>query len=337
MTKACCGSKSSVAEAHDNVIRPRFGSPRADAAHNGSLDEATVSAVVVPQNPLWDIDLGAEQGIGLIRLRTEPGKTLQDFWIFVSSEPLGSLSFDAVCKDPDVWRLHVKGALRPLDDIVMDAEVSGRFVRVQAAQQTGTLPIAEVDIHLPTATDDLLQNGSDNALTVRERGWAQNKQAAARNQDQKAPRTPAMESYFQNVQTTAGAPYVLSFERVIDRATPHSDRFFVWWNGQLLRFVGHTETGYFEADVVGTGASDRILFREDRSNGGGVLMETVCLSPKGTSEIDQDAANLIDWGAFRSVPTSKPTSQGDTAVLAKGLRAVIHSDEQDAIVFRSPT
>ena len=329
------------AKLKDNVIRPNFGSPRAKPSNGMPEESQSVATAVVPQNPLWDIDLGAEQGIGMIRLRTDPGKVLRDFWIFVSKDPFGSKSLEATLKDPHVWRVQMDGPVLPLEDVRLGQGVNGRFVRLQSTQKSGTIPLAEMDIHLPKATHDLLANGHDNALTINENGWTQTNQAAPLGRQKQRTTSPTMVGFFQDVKTAADKTYVLSFDRVVPRVAMQSNRFHVWWNGQLLRFSRRdSETGRFVAEVKGSGGSDRLLFREDRSNGGGILLDSISLRAKtGQGPASDDKPDLIDWAAFRSISkqngaaSNAQMSQSHGDEVASRLASLASPDEDDEIVF----
>jgi Ca2+-binding RTX toxin-like protein len=92
---------------------------------------------------------------------------------------------------------------------------------------------------------------------------------------------------WQDVATVAGQTYTLSFDFGA-RYGGASDAFEVYWNGQLLQSVQQTtQWGWSTATftVTGTGALDRLEFRElPGSDGGGAFLDNVRLVSTAAAE-----------------------------------------------------
>ncbi len=94
----------------------------------------------------------------------------------------------------------------------------------------------------------------------------------------------SLDAIYQDVQTQAGETYQISFDmraRSTNGAS-ESETAFVEWNGQLIKADGFNPTSNSAwttntAEVKGTGGSDRLLFREARSDGYGPLLDNISL------------------------------------------------------------
>lgn len=296
---------------------------------------ASVSKTVVTRTPLWEVDLGGIQDIGQIRVHTETGAAISNYWILVSDVPFNSGNLSAALTDPGVWSFHNPGTAGAIENLNTDEGVTGRYVRIQLESQDASISLAEVEIFLPTPTEELLVNGSFEALSVRDGGWVHvddsevagwkslngerlefwdsgHSGVTASDGETLAEldynRAGEIDGIYQDVETIAGEVYTLTFDMRARRsdAASGSETLYVEWNGQLLQADG------FNADsnaswtsvsvtVVGTGGTDRIVFREGASDGFGPLIDNVSLKGRADNGPTPEPVNLLTNGSFESV------------------------------------
>ena len=114
-----------------------------------------------------------------------------------------------------------------------------------------------------------------------------------------------LDAIYQDVQTVAGQTYTLTFDMRSRGTNFNSDgeAVVVEWNGAKVKVDGFRAAAAGEwttitTEVVGTGGSDRILFRESAtpgaSNGLGPLLDNISL------ELNVPAPNLVVNGSFEA-------------------------------------
>ena len=127
----------------------------------------------------------------------------------------------------------------------------------------------------------------------------------------------AVDTLYQNVQTTNGALYTLSVD--LRARVGNTDTVEVWWAGQRIATVNPSATAWttYTYVVTGTGGSDRLEFRETaaQNNGSGALIDNVRLLGAG----GQQHSVTVTLGA---PPANQPpviTSNGGGATAAIAL------------------
>ena len=103
---------------------------------------------------------------------------------------------------------------------------------------------------------------------------------------------------YQDVQTEAGASYALSF----DAAALNHGSIKIYWNGDIVGEITPESEDWqaFQFDVVGTGGTDRLEFRESwdhSSNGGSVVTGIDNVSLVAQPDSGGYAVDTLDGGA----------------------------------------
>ncbi len=113
--------------------------------------------------------------------------------------------------------------------------------------------------------------------------------------------SPELDNIYQDVQTTAGESYTISFAGL--QRDADSDDIEVYWNGVLVGTAtptSNTDWETFTFTVTGTGGTDRLEFREaaGQDDGTGPLLDDISLISAGNDTIDGgDGADTVDAGA----------------------------------------
>lgn len=109
------------------------------------------------------------------------------------------------------------------------------------------------------------------------------------------------DSIYQDVETTAGETYELSFQ-AMERPFSDGDSVEVHWDGVLIGTISptsQTEWETFTFEVTGSGGTDRLSFSElaTEDSSIGPLLDNVTLRANGNDTIDGgDGADTIDGG-----------------------------------------
>lgn len=117
----------------------------------------------------------------------------------------------------------------------------------------------------------------------------------------------AVDRIHQDVQTEAGQTYELSFDAA--QRGHDSDHVEVYWNGTLMRTVSPEDTDWenFSVTVTGTGAMDRLEFRElaSENDSTGPLLDNIHLEETDATIL------LVNGGLESSVADRTWTPNGD--------------------------
>ncbi len=161
-------AKTSQSSTHEDWSADRAVDNNLDG--NQSADSMTHTIRDADSQPWWQIDLGAVEEIGKVRIwnRTELdcfdthadgvcAKRLHDFYLFISETDFADLpsDVDSLKSDARVHSFSFSGeALRQttIQTMLDGKEVSGRYVRIQL-DVPGTLTLAEVQIFGPNHTE----------------------------------------------------------------------------------------------------------------------------------------------------------------------------------------
>ncbi|MEO3765638.1 alpha-L-fucosidase [Streptomyces sp. B8F3] len=98
-------------------------------------------------NPWWQVDLGASQHVGSVKLwnRTDCcADRLRDFYVFASDTPFTSTDLEATKNQSGVWSRHQAGAVE--ESLTLPVGSDARYVRVQLVGADRPLSLAEVQV-----------------------------------------------------------------------------------------------------------------------------------------------------------------------------------------------
>ncbi len=107
----------------------------------------------------------------------------------------------------------------------------------------------------------------------------------------------ALDSMYQDVTTTTGESYVLSFSS--QQRAVGTDSVQVYWGGTLIGTIQPgTDWATYTFTVTGTGGADRLEFRElaGENNGFGILLDAINLSAAGNDVLDGGTGNDTLFG-----------------------------------------
>ncbi|MFM1988984.1 MAG: hypothetical protein RJA99_1941 [Pseudomonadota bacterium] len=124
------------------------GSPEraVDGSRDGTYTAGSVTHTGTDPQPWWQVDLGASQAIGAIRVWNRGdccAERLAGFTVLVSDTDPTGRSLAQLMADPRVWRWTQTGPIGRLTTVT--APTRGRYVRV-ALNRTGILSLAEVQV-----------------------------------------------------------------------------------------------------------------------------------------------------------------------------------------------
>jgi hypothetical protein len=111
----------------------------------GSVTHTSVSPV--DNNPWWQVDLGASQSVGSVKLwnRTDCCSTaLSNFYVFASANPFSSNDPVTTAAQPGVWSSKQAGPVG--QNLTLPVGVNARYIRVQLVGSSQPLSLAEVQI-----------------------------------------------------------------------------------------------------------------------------------------------------------------------------------------------
>ncbi len=117
-----------------------------DGKTDGNLAHGSVASTDNRMYAWWQVDLGAIQDIGRIRLwnRTDSApERLQGFHILVAENPIQAREPAAAAQEPGVWSAHCTGQTGPCAEFPVGAR--GRYVRIQF-DHLDYLSLAEVEV-----------------------------------------------------------------------------------------------------------------------------------------------------------------------------------------------
>jgi hypothetical protein len=119
-----------------------------DGNRDGVFNNGSVTSTQKEENPWWQVDLEDIVDIKgvLINNRTDccTGR-LEDFYVFISEQPFVSSDLNATLNQAGVWRRFYQDS-PPLPDFLVDADTTGRYVRIQLNRET-YLNLAEVEVY----------------------------------------------------------------------------------------------------------------------------------------------------------------------------------------------
>ena len=188
-------------------------------------------------------------------------------------------------------------------------------------QQTFTVGVGDVNeaplsLTLVTDSSQLLVNGSFEANKLNNgqwqlfngiTGWKTNSQVEIQNnvtnkasdgaQVVEMDADKAVDVIYQDVKTTAGHIYELSFDTATRKDTKGTDAVEVYWNGVKIGTADPQSTAWqtTKFQVIGTGGNDRLEFREvggENDNYGG-LLDNVSLKGMGTTVAENVSGVVI--------------------------------------------
>jgi len=123
-----------------------------DGDTNGNSSSGSLAMTQWASQPWWQVDLGANEAIGQIKLwnRTDCcSSRLSNFYVMSSPTPFTSNDLDTSLNQPGVRWFHVSSSVGTQTTI--NFEETGRYVRVQLADST-YLQLAEVQIFTDSTT-----------------------------------------------------------------------------------------------------------------------------------------------------------------------------------------
>jgi hypothetical protein len=223
----------------------------------------------------------------------------------------------------------VDGQLKLKDGVSLDHESEPSVdVTVTATdkgwnqiQQTFSVAVGDVNeaplsLTLVTDSPQLLVNGSFEANKLNNgqwqlfngiTGWKTNSQVEIQNnvtnkasdgaQIIEMDADKAVDVIYQDVKTTAGHVYELTFDTATRKDTKSTDAVEVYWNGAKIGTVDPQSTTWSTSSfqVIGTGGNDRLEFREvggENDNYGG-LLDNVSLKGMGTTVAENVSGVVI--------------------------------------------
>ncbi|MGI9367098.1 MAG: PQQ-dependent sugar dehydrogenase [Rhizobiaceae bacterium] len=116
-----------------------------DGSTQGNFTDGSVSKTDVNRSSLWEVDLGTVGSIGNIEIYPQTnGQPLVNFFVLVSEVPFSSNNLAAVRTDPGVVEFHVTSEVDMVE--ILEANVTGRYVRIQLESLEDSLALAEVRV-----------------------------------------------------------------------------------------------------------------------------------------------------------------------------------------------
>lgn len=126
------------------------------AYNSGSVTDTKEDSVSEIQ-PWWQVDLGASQALGTVRVwnRTDSCclNRLADWYVLVSDEPFGDASLSDLIATPGVWSKHYSSPPNPSTEVELPPGVTGRYVRIQLTTTNAPLSMAEVQVYPARSTN----------------------------------------------------------------------------------------------------------------------------------------------------------------------------------------
>ncbi len=150
-----------------------------------------------------------------------------------------------------------------------------------------------------------------------------------------------LDTLYQNVTTTAGQTYQFSFDLANRMGESSSTQDIqVYWNNVLVGQynAGSTSWSTFTLDVVGTGGSDRIEFRElsGQNNSIGILIDNTKLLAVGNDYLDAGTGtNYVDAGGGNDTVMAGGSS--DTLIGGLGSDTLNFSNATGTVSFNAST
>jgi VCBS repeat-containing protein len=189
---------------------------------------------------------------------------------------------------------------------VTATDMGGHQIQQTFSINVGDVNEAPMSLSLATNSAQLLVNGSFEADKLGNgqwslfngiTGWKTNTQVEIQNNVTNKASDGAqvvemdadnkVDNLYQDVQTVAGHAYELTFDTATRGDTKHTDAIEIYWNGVKIGTVDPQSTTWQSNSfqVIGTGGSDRLEFREvggNNDNYGG-LLDNVALKGMGTT------------------------------------------------------
>jgi VCBS repeat-containing protein len=203
-----------------------------------------------------------------------------------------------------------------VDVTVTATDKGGHQIQQTFSVAVGDVNEAPLSLTLVTDSSQLLVNGSFEANKLNNgqwqlfngiTGWKTNSQVEIQNnvtnkasdgaQVVEMDADKAVDVIYQDVKTTAGHVYELSFDTATRKDTKGTDAVEVYWNGVKIGTVDPQSTAWQTSTfkVVGTGGDDRLEFREvggENDNYGG-LLDNVSLKGMGTTVAENISGVVI--------------------------------------------
>ena len=189
---------------------------------------------------------------------------------------------------------------------VTATDMGGHQIQQAFAISVGNVNEAPMSLSLATDSTQLLVNGSFEANKLNNGqwslfsgidGWKTSTQIEIQNNVTNKASDGAqvvemdadnkVDNLYQDVQTVAGHAYELTFDTSTRGDTKHTDTIEVYWNGVKVGSVDPQSTTWQSNSfqVIGTGGSDRLEFREVSGNNDnyGGLLDNVALKGMGAT------------------------------------------------------
>ena len=203
-----------------------------------------------------------------------------------------------------------------VDVMVTATDKGGNQIQQTFSVAVGDVNEAPLSLTLVTDSSQLLVNGSFEANKLNNgqwqlfngiTGWKTNSQVEIQNnvtnkasdgvQMIEMDADKAVDVIYQDVKTTAGHVYELSFDTATRKDTKSTDAVEVYWNGVKIGTVDPQSTTWSASSfqVIGIGGNDRLEFREvggENDNYGG-LLDNVSLKGMGTTVAENVSGVMI--------------------------------------------
>ena len=150
-TQSSTGFGGDASRAVDGITNGDFGA--------GSVTHTSMSPI--DNNPWWQIDLGAAQSVGTIKVwnRTDCCSTrLSNFYVLASATPFTSTDPVATASQPGVWSSYQAGAVG--QSLTLPVGMNAEYIRVQLMGNSRPLSLAEVQVFADMARDQSTSQSS---------------------------------------------------------------------------------------------------------------------------------------------------------------------------------